>query len=60
MEDILTNLKERDFLDENREMNPLTKAKDALLLDNSNLTIEQELNWIGELLESRFGIVMKR
>ena len=60
MEDILTNLKERDFLDENREMNPLTKAKDALLLDNSNLTIEQELNWIEELLRSRFGIVMKR
>jgi len=60
IEEILENLWERDRLDENREMNPLTRAKDALLLDNSNLTIEQELNWIADLLKSHFGIIMNR
>lgn len=58
LDDILENLKERDRLDESREMNPLTRADDALLLDNSNLTMEQELNWIAEVLKSHFGIVM--
>lgn len=58
LDDILENLKERDRLDESREMNPLTRAEDALLLDNSNLTMEQELNWIAEVLQSHFGIVM--
>jgi cytidylate kinase len=55
-EEVLRNLKERDRLDETRTVNPLARAEDALLLDNTNLTIEQELNWVNEILEVRLGL----
>lgn len=43
---ILENVKTRDFLDQNREESPLRKADDALLLDNSNLTIPEQKRWL--------------
>lgn len=45
-EEILANVKERDFIDENRQESPLRQATDAILLDNSNLTIEQQKAWL--------------
>jgi len=45
-EDVLNNIKQRDYTDQNREESPLTKAEDALLLDNSNLTKEQQIEWL--------------
>lgn len=45
-EDILQNVKERDYIDQNREVSPLRKADDALLLDNSNLTIAEQKEWL--------------
>ena len=50
-EEILTNVKERDYIDQNREVSPLRKADDALLLDNSNLTIEEQKQWLKERFE---------
>lgn len=47
-EDILENVKERDYLDQHREVSPLVQAEDAILLDNSNLTIEQQNEWLLE------------
>ena len=47
-EEILANVKERDHIDQNREVSPLRKAEDALLLDNSNLTIEEQKQWLAE------------
>lgn len=46
--DILENVKQRDYIDQNREVSPLRKADDALLLDNTNLTIEQQKEWLFE------------
>lgn len=43
---ILENVKQRDYIDQNREVSPLRKAEDALLLDNSNLTIEEQKKWL--------------
>lgn len=43
-EEVLANVKERDFLDEHRSESPLRKAEDAVLLDNSRLTIRQQNN----------------
>ncbi len=40
--DVLKNVEERDYIDSHREVSPLRKADDALLLDNSNLTIPQQ------------------
>ncbi len=54
-EEILENVKQRDYIDQHREVSPLRKADDALLLDNSNLSIEQQKEWLSEL----FGKVVK-
>jgi cytidylate kinase len=43
--DILKNVEERDKIDSTREVSPLKKAEDALILDNSNLTREEQLQW---------------
>lgn len=47
-ESILRNVKERDNIDMNRAVSPLRKADDALLLDNSNLTIAEQKIWLKE------------
>ena len=44
-DEILENVKQRDYIDQHREVSPLRKADDALLLDNSHLTIEQQKEW---------------
>ena len=50
-EEILTNVKERDYIDQNRAVSPLRQAEDALLLDNSHLTIEEQKQWLKERFE---------
>ena len=45
-EEVLENLKERDYKDQNRAESPLRKASDALELDNSHITIEQQMQWL--------------
>ena len=45
-DDILKNVKERDYIDSHRETSPLRKADDALELDNSNMTIDQQKAWL--------------
>ena len=45
-EDILHNVEERDRIDQSREVSPLRKADDALLLDNSHLTIAEQKEWL--------------
>ena len=47
-EDILQNVEERDRLDQTRAVSPLRKADDALLLDNTHLTIEEQKEWLKE------------
>ncbi len=47
-EEILANVKERDHIDMNREVSPLRQAADAILLDNSQLTIEEQKLWLQE------------
>lgn len=44
-EEILKNVEERDSIDSGREVSPLRKAEDAIVLDNSNLTREEQLQW---------------
>ena len=46
--EILENVLQRDHLDQTREVSPLKKAEDALLLDNSNLTREEQMDWLIE------------
>lgn len=51
MEEIERNIRERDRQDETREVSPLRRAADAVLLDNSRMTVEQQMEWIDEQLE---------
>lgn len=45
-DDILKNVQERDYIDSHREVSPLRKADDAVELDNSNLTIDEQQQWL--------------
>lgn len=45
-DDILKNVKERDYIDSHREVSPLRKADDAIELDNSNMTIDEQKAWL--------------
>jgi len=43
IEEVKNNLEMRDYIDSNREVSPLRQAKDAIVLDNTNITEEQQL-----------------
>jgi cytidylate kinase len=45
-DEILENVKQRDFLDQTRKESPLRKAEDAIELDNGNLTLEEQRDWL--------------
>ena len=57
MEEVVKNLKERDYIDSHRETSPLRRAEDAFELDNSEMTLHEELVWIQGLIQGRFGIL---
>ena len=50
-EEILKNVQERDYLDSHREVSPLRQADDALLLDNSEMTIPEQNEWLYQRFE---------
>ena len=45
-DDILKNVQERDYIDSHREVSPLRQADDAILLDNSHMTIAEQDEWL--------------
>lgn len=47
-EDVLKNVRERDYIDSHRAVSPLRKADDAIVLDNSNMTIQEQDKWLME------------
>lgn len=55
LDEVRTNLELRDYIDSNREESPLRKAEDAILLDNTGLTREEQLDkvleWVSEARE---------
>lgn len=55
IEEVLKNLQERDYIDSHREVSPLTQAEDAIVLDNSHMTISQQVEWLKEIISERFG-----
>lgn len=44
--DILNNVRERDYMDTHREVSPLRKADDAVIFDNSNMTLSEQKQWL--------------
>lgn len=57
IEEVLSNLKERDYIDSHRETSPLSRAEDAFVLDNSDMTLHEEIVWVRGLIMGRFGIL---
>lgn len=51
-EEVYKNVCERDYIDSHRAENPLRKADDAIELDNSGMTIEEQDKWLIDLYES--------
>ena len=52
-DEILRNVQERDYIDSHRAVAPLRQAPDALLLDNSSLTIAEQKAWLLARFEER-------
>lgn len=53
--DVLENLKSRDYIDSHREKSPLRQAEDAVVLDNSDMTLEDQMVWVKNLVKEKFG-----
>ncbi len=55
-EKVLEELKERDYNDSHREASPLIQADDAILIDTGNLSIEEVINKVIEIIKERIGV----
>jgi len=55
-EEIRNNIIARDITDENRDISPLRRADDALVLDNSRMTVEDQMEWVRKIIEEKFDV----
>jgi cytidylate kinase len=53
--EVKANLEMRDYIDSNREISPLRKADDAIVLDNTSLGIEEQLEFARKVAKERIG-----
>ena len=53
LEEVRKNVEQRDYIDTHRETAPLRQAEDAIVLDNSNMTIEEQHRWLLEQLKTK-------
>jgi cytidylate kinase len=51
-EEIRSNIIARDIADENRDISPLRKASNAAVLDNSRMTVAQQMEWVMNIIKS--------
>ncbi|MEJ5316939.1 MAG: (d)CMP kinase [Tenuifilum sp.] len=51
LDEVLKNIEERDYIDQNRDVAPLRKADDAVVLDNTNMTVEEQMEWVEEMVK---------
>jgi len=54
LEEVRMNIISRDIADENRDISPLRRADDAIILDNSRMTVDQQMDWIIEIIRKKF------
>ena len=55
LDEVLSNLQERDYIDSHRETSPLTQAPDAIVQNNSDMTMEDQMVWQKDVIRERFG-----
>jgi CMP/dCMP kinase len=54
-EEIERNIIARDITDENRDISPLRRADDALILDNSRMTVKEQMEWVLDIIEKKIN-----
>ncbi len=54
-DEIRRNIVARDITDENRDISPLRKAEDAIVLDNSRMTVEEQMAWVRRIIEGKIN-----
>lgn len=54
-DEIKRNIIARDIADENRDISPLRRAEDAIVLDNTRMSVAQQMEWIREKIEARIN-----
>ncbi len=59
IDDVKENLSLRDYIDSNREVSPLRQATDAILLDNSNISIKDQLKKVLQMAEEKIGLIQQ-
>lgn len=52
-EEIKRNIIARDIADENRDISPLRRADDAIILDNSRMTVSEQMKWVRDIIENK-------
>jgi CMP/dCMP kinase len=52
-EEIKRNIIARDIADENRDISPLRRADDAIVLDNSRMSVSKQMEWVMEIIEKK-------
>ena len=57
LEEVQANLKDRDYRDSHRPTSPLRQAADAYVLDNTYMTLHEEVVWMLGLLQGKFGLL---
>ena len=57
LEEVQENLKDRDYRDSHRATSPLRQAADAYALDNTHMTLHEEVVWMLGLLQGKFGLL---
>ncbi len=56
LEEVVDNVRTRDYIDENREVSPLKKADDAIVLDTSRMTPAEQLEWLEEIVKEKLAV----
>jgi cytidylate kinase len=54
-EEIRKNIIARDIADENRDISPLRRADDAIVLDNSRMTVPQQMEWVMKIIKNKIN-----
>ena len=55
LEEIRRNIVSRDITDENRDISPLRRADDAIVLDNTRMTVKEQMDWVHEIINRKLN-----
>lgn len=55
LEEVRMNIIARDIADENRDISPLRRADDAIVLDNSRMTVDQQMDWVMKIIRQKIN-----